>query len=239
MKIVALVAFAALVMTLVERAKPAERWPSWSGWIPAAVWLNLAQIAVVICTGAVCDPWLRSVRPWNADALGTAGGAALGYVVITFAFYWWHRARHESDFLWRWFHQVHHSVERLEVVASFYKHPFELLADSLLCSVVLYPLLGLGAEAAAGAMLLSGLAELFYHWNVRTPRWLGFLFQRPESHRLHHESGVHAYNYADLPLWDMLFGTFRNPARWSGRVGFKRGDERRLVEMLAGVDVTA
>jgi sterol desaturase/sphingolipid hydroxylase (fatty acid hydroxylase superfamily) len=27
---------------------------------------------------------------------------------------------------------------------------------------------------------------------------------------VHHREGVHDYNYADFPLWDILFGTFRN-----------------------------
>ena len=38
-------------------------------------------------------------RPWSADALGTAGGAVLGYVVITFIYYGWHRWRHEVPLL--------------------------------------------------------------------------------------------------------------------------------------------
>ena len=37
--------------------------------------------------------------------------------------------------------------------------------------------------------------------NVRTPQWLGYLVQRPESHSVHHQRGVHAYNYSDLPLF--------------------------------------
>jgi sterol desaturase/sphingolipid hydroxylase (fatty acid hydroxylase superfamily) len=48
---------------------------------------------------------------------------------------------------------------------------------------------------------------------------------------------VHSYNYADLPLWDMLFGTFRNPRHWEARCGFGPVNEHRLREMLFGVDV--
>jgi sterol desaturase/sphingolipid hydroxylase (fatty acid hydroxylase superfamily) len=36
--------------------------------------------------------------------------------------------------------------------------------------------------------------------------WLGSVFQRPESHCVHHQEGVHSFNYSDLPLWDMLLG---------------------------------
>jgi sterol desaturase/sphingolipid hydroxylase (fatty acid hydroxylase superfamily) len=48
---------------------------------------------------------------------------------------------------------------------------------------------------------------------------------------------VHSYNYADLPIWDMLFGTFRNPRRFEARCGFGPEREHELVRMLAGVDV--
>ena len=56
--------------------------------------------------------------------------------------------------------------------------------------------------------------------NIRTPRLLGYLIQRPEQHGLHHERDVHAYNYASLMLWDLLFGTFRNPESFPTQYGF-------------------
>jgi len=118
------------------------------------------------------------------------------------------------------------------VFISLIFHLFDVLS-----SAILYLGVGLGAAAAAGAVLLSGLAELFYHWNVRTPHWLGYLFQRPESHCVHHQEGVHSYNFADLPLWDILFGTFHNPRVAQFRCGFGPGHEHRLAEMLWGVDV--
>ena len=58
--------------------------------------------------------------------LGRTGGAIVGYLVITFVYYWWHRARHEVPILWRCFHQVHHSPQRIEIITSFYKHPVEI-----------------------------------------------------------------------------------------------------------------
>ena len=118
------------------------------------------------------------------------------------------------------------------VFISLIFHLFDVLS-----SAILYLGVGLGAAAAAGAVLLSGLAELFYHWNVRTPHWLGYLFQRPESHCVHHQEGVHSYNFADLPLWDILFGTFHNPRVAQFRCGFGPEHEHRLVEMLWGFDV--
>lgn len=49
---------------------------------------------------------------------------------------------------------------------------------------------------------------------------------------------MHRYNYADLPLIDMLFGTFRNPRELEDTaVGFYKGASSRIPEMLIGMDV--
>ena len=143
--------------------------------------------------------------------VGAAAGGVIAYFIATFVFYWWHRARHESDMLWRLFHQIHHSPQRLEVITSFYKHPIEMLVNSIIGSVLVYALLGLTAEAGAVYTLCTALGEFFYHTNVTTPRWVGRYFQRPEMHRIHHEHGRHRNNYGDIPWWDMLFGTYENP----------------------------
>ncbi len=55
---------------------------------------------------------------------------------------------------------------------------------------------------------------------------------------MHHQEGLHRYNYADLPVFDMLFGTFRNPPNWAGDCGLGPEGNRRLGAMLIGRDVS-
>src|SRR5262245_50747263 len=98
-----------LVMLAVERLAGARALPAVRGFHARAIVLSAAQAAVVWFAGVTWDPWLRAHRLVSADALGLVGGALAGYVVLTFVYYWWHRARHAVPFLWRWFHQVHHS----------------------------------------------------------------------------------------------------------------------------------
>jgi sterol desaturase/sphingolipid hydroxylase (fatty acid hydroxylase superfamily) len=227
----------AAVMIVIENVVRGRNWPRVRGWWWRAILLNAVQVGAVWLAGVGWNGWMVRHRPWSADRFGVLGGGLLGYLAITFIYYWWHRWRHESGFLWRWIHQVHHSPQRIEIITSFYKHPFEILINSVLSSAILYFGVGLNSEAASLAVLLSGLAELVYHWNVRTPYWLGYVFQRPESHCVHHQEGVHSFNYSDLPLWDMLFGTFRNPRKWDARCGFAAQGEIRLPEMLIGVDI--
>lgn len=233
-----LVLLVAIAMIAVELRQPGRNWPDVRGWWLRASLLNGFQAVAVGFAGWAWDGWMQAHRVWTLDHLGTVGGAVVGYLVLTFVYYWWHRARHEVGFLWRWFHQVHHAPQRLEIITSFYKHPFEILANAMISSVVMYLVVGLSAPAAAGATLIAGLAELFYHWNVRTPHWVGYLVQRPESHCVHHEEGIHHYNYGDLPIWDMLFGTFHNPKEFDRNCGFGER-EHQLGEMLLGHDVHA
>src|SRR5262245_8186956 len=117
------VSLVALALIVVERFAPARAFPTRRSWLARALLLNGAQVLVVVAAGTIWDGWLLDHRPFSADGLGLVGGALVGYVAVTFVYYWWHRWRHESAFLWRVFHQVHHSVERVEVLASFYKHP--------------------------------------------------------------------------------------------------------------------
>jgi hypothetical protein len=124
-------------------------------------------------------------------------------------------------------------------VTSFYKHPVEITLNSIISAGIVYLMLGCTTTAGAYYTLLTAVAEFFYHWNVRTPRWIGYLIQRPESHRIHHQYLHHTKNFADLPIWDMLFGTFANAEQSSVRCGYDDWREDRIEDMLAFRDVHA
>src|SRR5262249_6137298 len=92
-------------------------------------------------------------------------------------------------------------------------------------------------DGAALAGFLSYSAAIVQHMNIRTPRWLGYIISRPEQHGLHHQRDVHAYNYATFVLWDMLFGTFRNPDDFPETYGFWDGASAKVGSMLIGRDI--
>ncbi|MCU0797277.1 MAG: sterol desaturase family protein [Akkermansiaceae bacterium] len=226
------------LMMGIERLWPGQDLPDVRLWWLRIALVNLAQLGIVILAGLTWDRWLASGSLFDlTSALGLWGSAAVAYFVSTFVYYFWHRLRHESDFFWRLCHQLHHSPRRIEVLASFYKHPVEIFINSVLSALIVFTLLGLSVEAASLYTAMTAVAEYFYHWNIRTPRWLGWLIQRPESHRVHHRYQHHSQNYADLPLWDWLFGTLNNPAASPSRCGFTPKREQRVVEMLAFRDV--
>jgi sterol desaturase/sphingolipid hydroxylase (fatty acid hydroxylase superfamily) len=80
--------------------------------------------------------------------------------------------------------------------------------------------------------------SIFQHANINTPRWLGYIVQRPESHTVHHAREIHGSNYSDLPLFDILFGTFKNPKTYNHETGFYNGASGRMKDMLLFKDVT-
>ena len=135
------------------------------------------------------------------------------------------------------FHQVHHSPSRIEVLTSFYKHPIEIAADSLIAGFFIYCVFGGSALAGAWTSFFGAAGEYFYHSNIRTPKWVGLFIQRPEHHSIHHEFGIHKYNFGDLTIWDRLFGTFKDTDGFAKRCGFPGSGEQRLPEMLVFKDV--
>ncbi|CUI08267.1 sterol desaturase family protein [Massilia sp. P8910] len=223
---------------VLERVIPGWTLPRIRSWPLRVLLINAAQLGIVVLAGISWERWLSSVSLFHLSRyLNPIAGGLLAYFIATFVFYWWHRWRHEVDWLWRFFHQIHHSPRRIEVITSFYKHPGEMLVNSIIGSLLVYTTLGLSPQAGAYYTLCTALGEFFYHTSVRTPRWIGYVFQRPEMHRIHHQYGRHKNNYGDIVWWDMLFGTYENPARFEARCGFDAEKEERLLDMLAYRDV--
>ena len=237
MPTVAIVLACAFIMMLVEYRQPGRHFQASRHWRRRAIAANLVQAGSFWLTALTWDRWLPQWPLMAGHEWPFQMQVLVGYLLITFVYYWWHRARHQVPLLWRWLHQLHHSPVRLEILTSFYKHPLEIACNGFLSAFVLYVLLGVSPAAAAVTVLITGVAELFYHWNVRTPYWLGFFFQRPESHCIHHQRNHHRQNFSDLPLWDMLFGTFHNPRQPVGDCGFADAREQQWPDMLLGRDV--
>ena len=232
-----LVIIATLFFLTLERLAPGRRLPASRGWYARALLVNGMQLLITLATARL---WIQlfgefSVFELSAWHVPLAEGL-VAWLVGTFFFYWWHRIRHRNGF-WLAFHQLHHSPSRIEALTSFYKHPVEILSDSILAALILYPLLGCSLLGAFWFNFFAATGEYFYHSNIRTPPWLRYFIQTPELHSVHHSYGVHRYNYSDLPLWDRLFGTYKDATEFAERCGFDSEREQRLLAMLAFRDV--
>jgi len=223
---------------VLERIAPGWPLPQVRTWPLRVLLINGVQIGIVLLAGLTWERWFSSVSIFHlSEYVSPTAGGLVAYFIATFIFYWWHRWRHEVHILWLGFHQIHHSPQRLEVITSFYKHPIEMIVNSIIGSILVYVFLGLSLEAGAVYTLSTALGEFFYHTNIKTPRWVGFVFQRPEMHRIHHQYNRHKNNYGDITWWDMLFGTYENPKEWVHHCGFDDSKEQKLLQMLAYKDV--
>lgn len=183
------------------------------------------------------DPFLEPFRLLDLTGLGTIVGAAAGILLYEFVLYLWHRTMHRSDILWRTFHQMHHSAERMDTYGAFYFSPMDMIGLTMVGSVCFALIMGLAPQAITIVLLLTNFFAIFQHANIHTPTWLGYIIQRPESHTVHHAKGIHQYNYSDLPLFDILFGTFNNPKGYEHETGFYPGASDKVVDMLLFKDV--
>lgn len=227
-------AFLLLERFAAARWQPRVRWWKTTGLIFVALY---AGIGVGLPLSLPAAWFENSLLP--GAALGIAGGAIVGFLVLTLVNYAWHRSVHRVPLLWRTFHQMHHSAPRLDASGAFVFHPAEVAAYTSLAVVVTGPVLGLDPVAAAIVGLVGNFNAVFQHADVRTPRWVGWFVQRPEAHSIHHGYDVHAWNYSDFPLWDIVFGTWRPAHRFEPRVGFDRERTGRWLDMVITRDVHA
>ena len=176
---------------------------------------------------------------FNLSSLGNIWGAILALLLYEFGVYIWHRAMHKNNVLWRVFHQMHHSAERVDAYGAFFFSPMDMIGFTILTSLAMVWICGFTTQATIYAIYGATFLAVIQHANIKTPQWMGYIFQRPESHSMHHAKGIHAYNYSDLPLFDILLGTFRNPSEFSKETGFYLGASNKISDMILFKDINS
>lgn len=226
-----------LFFILIELLFPARQLPQTRGWVWRSIIAFLSFFFLSSYLPLLTDEYLAAYQLLDLSGLSTIAGAFAALMSYQVGQYVWHRMMHKKRFLWRWFHQMHHSAERLDVLGAFYFSPLDIIGWTLLGSLMTVLVIGVSPEAATVFLLTSFGLACFQHMNVRTPVWLGYIIQRPESHSIHHKKGVHHYNYADIPILDIIFGTFKNPRQFTSETGFYEGGSSKVLPMMIGRDV--
>jgi sterol desaturase/sphingolipid hydroxylase (fatty acid hydroxylase superfamily) len=230
--------FVVALVSALELRYPDQALPKTKHWWQRVLMLQgLVLMVVTLGMGLVHALIPEILFTHGARYFSPFWGGVVSYLFGTFIFYWWHRARHEVDLLWRLFHQMHHAPERVQGVTAFYVHPFEVVVSSTINAILVLGIFGLTQESLLWNSLFMSLAGVFYHMNLKTPRWVGCFLQRPEMHRFHHERDVHGRNYGDVPWWDMIFGTHWNPKSFNGICGFANTREEQFAQILMFKDV--
>jgi sterol desaturase/sphingolipid hydroxylase (fatty acid hydroxylase superfamily) len=225
-------------LMLWEALAPGRKLPKVKGWIPRALGSFVVYFYLSSYLPLFWDGYLAEYQLFDLSGLGILAGASIGVLVYEGLVYFWHRALHQTDWLFQSFHQMHHSAERLDTYGTFYFSPLDMAGFTLLGSLSLSLIVGLNPQAVTVFLFATMFLGIFQHTNVKTPRWLGYIVQRPESHTIHHGKGLHKYNYSDLPIFDIIFGTFNNPQGYEMETGYYDGASARILDMLLCKDIS-
>lgn len=232
------IAIIGITLFLYERLRPSKPFVSVPKWYFRAISFNLLALIIFLIGSVTWDMWFQNIVLLKIDSrFPDPVKGLLVYVTYHLFFYWWHRIKHENSILWRYFHQIHHSPQRIEVLTANYLHPLDIVSSLIMGSAISYILFGLNIEAAAWFSFYLGSMGYFLHSNIKVPHWVGYFIQTPQMHRLHHEYGKHDSNYCDIVWFDMIFGTYSNPKEICEKCGFDSDKEARVFDMLLCRDI--
>lgn len=144
-------------------------------------------------------------------------------IVLDFYFYWYHRAMHEFDGLWK-FHRTHHLTKHPSPLLTLFADHEQEVFDIAIVPIVTYVTMrAMGFPMGFYEWWLCHqyivLSELWGHSGLRvrvtppTPAtpllWLAGGQLVTEDHDLHHRKGYRkSHNYGKQTfLWDRVFGT--------------------------------
>jgi sterol desaturase/sphingolipid hydroxylase (fatty acid hydroxylase superfamily) len=226
------------VLMLWEALFPARPPPKIAGWKTRAMASFAVYFYLASYLPLIWDPLLVNYQLFDLSGLGVVGGAVVALFLYEGLLYFWHRAMHSNVALWRVFHKMHHSAERVDTYGAFYFSVADMVGFTFLGSLALTLIIGVQPQAITVFLLGTTFLAIFQHANIRTPRWLGYFIQRPEQHGVHHARKVHFRNFSDFPVFDLLFGTFENPKGYDHEAGFYDGASARIVDMLLFRDVS-
>lgn len=213
-----------VLIALLERVIPYQE--SWLrskndvrtdvAWFVTNSAMNRLAEPLILAGGVALGAWLSGVIGlglWPSDK-PLLLQLAVALVVAEFFEYWFHRAMHETEWLWR-FHATHHSVPRLYWMNAVRFHPVDYL---LVGPCKLLPLALLGAPAAIFALVnvFAAVHGAFQHANLQVRLGpLNWIFSMAELHRWHHSRSVEEANHnygGNLIFWDIVFATRWLPA---------------------------
>jgi sterol desaturase/sphingolipid hydroxylase (fatty acid hydroxylase superfamily) len=135
---------------------------------------------------------------------------AVGFVLVEFVYYWFHRFSHRVRWMWA-SHQVHHSPRQLTFLSAIRLGWTNLLSGGWLFYVPVV-LVGFDPRLILAILALDLHYQFFLHTEaVRRLGPLEWVLNTPSHHRVHHGRNAEYLdrNYGGMVIvFDRLFGTF-------------------------------
>jgi sterol desaturase/sphingolipid hydroxylase (fatty acid hydroxylase superfamily) len=141
-------------------------------------------------------------------------GVVAGFLLMDYAYWWWHWANHMVPLFWR-FHNVHHTDLDMDVSTATRFHFGEMIFSTGFLSLAVF-IFGIGPITLISFFILFEAATLFHHSNWRLPLWFERILNRvmvtPRMHGIHHSIVQRETNSnwgTIFCWWDKLHGTLR------------------------------
>jgi sterol desaturase/sphingolipid hydroxylase (fatty acid hydroxylase superfamily) len=180
-------------------------------------------LVVLELSGVHATGFLGKINPNSFISL------LVGFILLDFWMYIWHRANHTIGFLWR-FHRMHHTDAQMDATSALRFHPIEIVISSILYLGIILSF-GLSFTHLIVYKLVFNVNVFFHHSNIYLPkrfdRLMSIFVVSPNMHRVHHSdvSLETNSNYASVfSFWDRIFGSFK-----------KREDTISIVYGLKGM----
>lgn len=154
--------------------------------IPGFAIVRLAMLPIPFAIAM----WAQERQVGLLNWLGLGGWFAglVTFLVMDYAYWWWHWANHMVPFFWR-FHNVHHTDLDMDVSTAARFHFGEILFSTGFLSLVV-TVFGVSPRMLIVFFIMFEAATLFHHSNWRLPIWFEWLLNRalvtPRMHGIHH-----------------------------------------------------
>jgi len=188
--------------------------------------------------------WAEHRRIGLLNCLSLPGWAAgiATFLLMDYAYWWWHWANHMVPFFWR-FHNVHHTDLDLDVSTAARFHFGEMFFSIGFLSLAVM-IFGIAPVMLVMFFITLEAATLFHHSNWRLPiqieRILNMIVVTPRMHGIHHSIVQRETNSNWGTIccwWDKLHRTLRRDvpqdAVTIGVAAYREEHELTLGKLLA------
>jgi len=180
--------------------------------IPGFVIVRFAMLPIPLATAI----WAQDRHFGLFNLLGLRGWLATvaAFLLLDYAYWWWHWANHMVPLFWR-FHNVHHTDLDMDVTTAARFHFGEMFFSIGFLSLILL-VFGIAPLTFVIFFIAFEAAVSFHHSNLRLPiqieRFLNYVIVTPRMHGIHHSIVQRETNSnwgTIFCWWDKLHGTLR------------------------------
>ena len=179
---------------------------------PSQAVMRLALLPVTIYVATWAED--RHIGLLNLLELPVWANATATFLLMDYAYWWWHRANHVVPLFWR-FHNVHHTDLDMDVstAARFHFGEMVLSVGFLSLAVTIF---GIAPKMLVAFCISLETITLFHHSNWRLPLWfervLNYVIVTPRMHGIHHsivQQETDSNWGTVFCWWDILHRTLR------------------------------